>query len=220
MMALKPWLWRFTFFAVAGLLCLSLFRDDTTRSLFSNGTNDHPTCSLSRSLAWSLHLTTPVSYTRLRIDVADVETDRASNTSDNVSKELGIDMPALHLLRRKWNFDLTAADEGNCTTSTTIGMPRPPSAPANATNIVFGVSTQLERLEDSLQAFSHWAGDTGTTIYALVNREGVADRDIARITRKAADLGMALDIHCIIPLHPFRSHHPYQHAHLYTSIQR
>lgn len=194
--ALKPWLWRLTIFALTLLLCLSLFRDDVSRSLFSSsGTNDPNTCSISRSLARSLHLQTPVSYTRLRIDVAEAETGHAfNNTSDNVSKKLGSDMPAMHPLRRTWTFNLAAADGGSCTTSTTLQLPRPPSTPPNAANIVFGVATHLTRLEDSLQAFSHWAGNTAITIYALVNRERITDRDTARVTRKAADLGVKLDI--------------------------
>lgn len=195
-LALKSWLWRLTLFAIAVLLCLSLFGEDASRSLFSNDADNRSTCSLSRSLARSLHLATPVSYTRLRIDVAEAETDHASDqTNGNASKKLRIDMPAMHPLRRKWNFDLVPPpDDASCTTSTTIEMPRPPSTPPNATNIVFGVSTPLKRLEDSLQAFLHWAANTGTTIYALVNREHASDRDMARVTRKAAAMGITLDI--------------------------
>lgn len=185
-------------FAIAVLLCLTLFGEDINRSLFRNGAGGRSTCSLSRSLARSLQLTTPVSYTRLRIDVVEAEGEAgyaSSNTSDNASKELGIDMPTMHPLRRKWNFDLVAAaDEASCTTSTTLEMPRPPHTPPDAQHIVFGVSTPLHRLEDSLQAFSHWAAHTGTTIYALVDREHASDRNIARLTRKAANMGISLDI--------------------------
>ncbi|OJJ44091.1 hypothetical protein ASPZODRAFT_145209 [Penicilliopsis zonata CBS 506.65] len=48
-----------------------------------------------------------------------------------------------------------------------LEFPEPPKR-ADASHIDFGVATTVKRLNDSLDAFSHWAGYTNTRIFALL----------------------------------------------------
>ncbi|GIK03333.1 hypothetical protein Aspvir_007402 [Aspergillus viridinutans] len=65
-----------------------------------------------------------------------------------------------------------------------------PPSPANvdASHIDFGVATTLERLNDSLDAFTHWAGYTRTRIFALIE----PDERVEEVQAKADSLGINL----------------------------
>lgn len=63
-----------------------------------------------------------------------------------------------------------------------------PSKRADASHIDFGVATTVTRLNDSLDAFSHWAGYSNTRIFALVE----PDKRKAEVQAKADTLGINL----------------------------
>ena len=69
----------------------------------------------------------------------------------------------------------------------TLNVPRPPKT-VDASHIDFGVATSLERLNDSLDAFSHWAGYTRTRIFALLE----PDEKVPEVEAKADLLGIDL----------------------------
>lgn len=75
----------------------------------------------------------------------------------------------------------------------------PPVLPrVDASAIIFGVATTLDRLDDSLDAFAHWASGTGTTIVAVLPsfEEGESSTiSPSTVIDKAASLGFNLHIY-------------------------
>ncbi|PWY87720.1 hypothetical protein BO70DRAFT_394590 [Aspergillus heteromorphus CBS 117.55] len=65
-----------------------------------------------------------------------------------------------------------------------------PPKRADASHIDFGVATTLERLNDSLDAFSHWAGYTNARIFALIE----PDDRTPQVLLKADALGINLSV--------------------------
>lgn len=76
-----------------------------------------------------------------------------------------------------------------------------PSIPprADASSVIFGVATTLDRLEDSLEAFAYWAAGTGTTIVALVSPPDASSQSntptSSQLQKKAHSLDLNLVIH-------------------------
>ncbi|CAI7585718.1 unnamed protein product [Penicillium crustosum] len=70
-----------------------------------------------------------------------------------------------------------------------------PHAPklANASHIDFGVATSVERLNESLDAFAHWAGYSRTRIFALIEPDR-SEFGIRDVKAKADALGVNLHI--------------------------
>ena len=195
MAAPKPLVWQLTFLAIMIVLFLFVLRDNfdyAHGAQISEGYENEHICSLDSSVVEQLNLTAPVSYGRLRIDVTESKWyHRARN--DSTSKELGVAMPTLRQLSAV-DGALVAAEDETCANHTSIKMNALSKAPVDASNIVFGVATTLDRLEASLEAFSHWAGDTSTTIMSLVDIDSGSAGQIAKVLRDASDLGIDLEI--------------------------
>ncbi|KAL4803696.1 hypothetical protein BDV18DRAFT_144224 [Aspergillus unguis] len=69
----------------------------------------------------------------------------------------------------------------------TLTVPRPAQR-VDASHFDFGVATTLDRLNESLDAFTHWAGHTGVRIFALVE----PDKRVPEVLAKAEQLGIQL----------------------------
>ncbi|KAE8145733.1 hypothetical protein BDV25DRAFT_163964 [Aspergillus avenaceus] len=67
-----------------------------------------------------------------------------------------------------------------------------PPRHVDASHIDFGVATTLGRLNESLDAFSHWAGNTKTRIFALIEPD--KDKRTHEVQAKADSLGVNLYI--------------------------
>ncbi|KAK1144184.1 hypothetical protein N8T08_005597 [Aspergillus melleus] len=70
-----------------------------------------------------------------------------------------------------------------------LQVPKPPLK-VDASHIDFGVATTLGRLNDSIDAFSHWAGYTQTRIFALI--ESDKKERIKEVQMKADAMGINL----------------------------
>ncbi|KAB8239454.1 glycosyltransferase family 31 protein [Aspergillus alliaceus] len=73
----------------------------------------------------------------------------------------------------------------------TVQVLQPPRH-ADASHIDFGVATTLARLNDSLDAFAHWAGYTKTRIFALIEPD--EEKRTYEVQAKADSLGINLYI--------------------------
>lgn len=71
----------------------------------------------------------------------------------------------------------------------TLRVPQPPKM-VDASHIDFGVATKLDRLNESLDQFAHWAGYTRTRIFALIE----PDERVSEVQAKADKLGINLYI--------------------------
>jgi hypothetical protein len=127
--------------------------------------------------ATDLNLTFEAEYTRLEIVVTQ------SNEVDSFSGDLGVSLPDFELI------DLDNPVHKCRSTSVTIRVPTLP-VKADASHILFGVATTLERLDDSLGGFASWASGTNTTILAVIEPHG----DLKKIEAKAFHLGIRLII--------------------------
>ncbi|KGO43811.1 hypothetical protein PEX1_001380 [Penicillium expansum] len=85
-----------------------------------------------------------------------------------------------------------AADGCSIPIPVSLRVPQPPKL-ADAAHIDFGVATSLERLNDSLDAFAHWAGYTRTRIFALIETDH-SENGIRDVNAKADALGINLHI--------------------------
>lgn len=151
---------------------------DGSSSVYSNSS-----CPPDLEKLRSYNLSNNIDYAR--IDISVLRTKNA----DGLSKDLNIPFPDLTRL---------SLDEGSSSenpplecTSVTLEMP-PASPPADASHIMFGVATTGERLNESLDAFAHWAGNTNTTIIAVLE----SDRKMSKLKlpEKAKRLGINLTI--------------------------
>ncbi|KAA8649819.1 hypothetical protein EYZ11_005491 [Aspergillus tanneri] len=143
------------------------FPDDGV-SLSSNPSTNYvnSTCSvdLDRLRAHAPNASV-VQYARLEIVVARTRTFTGYSDSLNVS------LPTYQSVRLDTDRKRERLPEERCATSVTIPGPVD-SAPANASHLIFGVATSMERLNASLDAFAHWAGGTNAQIVAVVDKGG------------------------------------------------
>ncbi|KAL5048878.1 hypothetical protein BDW71DRAFT_176711 [Aspergillus fruticulosus] len=126
-----------------------------------------------------------IEYARLNIGVSRTEN---FTTFDN-SLELAI--PPYSTVRLDTDNVRELRPVENCKASITIQAP-PAEPRPDASHMIFGVATSLEKLEDSLDAFAHWAGDTNAHIIAVVEQGGSSIR--SRIQQRADDLKLRLTI--------------------------
>lgn len=99
-----------------------------------------------------------VFYSRWEIAVERTE------KFDNFSQRLDVPVPRFEKLDTV--SDIGRLPLATCAPTTKITAPMP--SPVDASHIMFGVSTSQDRLQDSLEAFSHWAGGTNARLFALV----------------------------------------------------
>ena len=108
-----------------------------------------------------------------------------------------MDVPLPHF--SSWEVDSTSDPASFASSIVNIAeIPRQ----IDASSIIFGVATNLERLADSLDAFAHWAGDTGAIIVAnlevvqqsLDQEKLVKSLTIEEVLTRAASLSIKLVI--------------------------
>lgn len=85
-----------------------------------------------------------------------------------------------------------AADGCSIPAPVSLRVPQPRKL-ADASHIDFGVATSVERLNESLDAFAHWAGYTRTRIFALIEPDR-SETGIRDVKAKADSLGINLHV--------------------------
>ncbi|KAL4919932.1 hypothetical protein BDW62DRAFT_178026, partial [Aspergillus aurantiobrunneus] len=79
--------------------------------------------------------------------------------------------------------------QSDCSIPSTFTLPVPRTTRhVDASHFDFGVATTLDRLNQSLDAFAHWAGHTGVRIFAL----NEPDNRLPEVLEKAEALGVQL----------------------------
>lgn len=128
---------------------------------------------------------TTVDYSRLNIGV--LRTDNFTAFEET----LDVSIPSYRTVHLDTGASREIRTEEDCTTSVTIQAPIA-APPPDASHMIFGVATSLEKLEDSLDAFAHWASNTQAQIVAVVEQGGSSVR--SRIQERASELGIRLAI--------------------------
>ncbi|KAJ5129344.1 uncharacterized protein N7515_005383 [Penicillium bovifimosum] len=85
-----------------------------------------------------------------------------------------------------------AADGCSIPAPINLQVPEPPKS-VDASHIDFGVATSIERLNDSLDAFAHWAGYSRARMFALIETDR-SENGVRDVKAKADALGINLHI--------------------------
>jgi hypothetical protein len=151
----------------------------------NNDLENKGTCYVDLDLLRSHGYNSTAKYARLEIAV------RRTGNFTGFSDTLPTRFPAYQKIRLDTVEQQAPLSPKICSPAVTIQAPLP-VAPPNASHILFGVATTLERLDDSLPAFAHWAAGTDARIYALVDSEILSE--IRRVQQRANELDIRLTI--------------------------
>ncbi|KAJ5833029.1 hypothetical protein N7474_001340 [Penicillium riverlandense] len=143
-------------------------------------------CELDENLLLRLEVKKLADYTRREIVVDFTDEEEVPITQK-------IDQPLWDTSKLK-GFDHTSMEQpqDGCSIPHPVSVKLPPKPKlADASHIDFGVATTVDRLNDSLNAFEHWAAYTRTRIFALIEP---SDR-IPQVKAKADAMGINLSVH-------------------------
>lgn len=139
-----------TFFIVCTAISFLYLHDSAVDPALDAGLNPsaaefiNSTCYTDLDVFRAYTNASAVEYARLEIAVAP--TSNFTNFSDS----LNVSFPAYHPIRLDTERTREGVPEEICSTSLTIPGPVA-SAPVNASHLVFGVATSIERLYNSLE---------------------------------------------------------------------
>ncbi|KAJ5217025.1 hypothetical protein N7468_010033 [Penicillium chermesinum] len=152
---------------------------------------DSVTCSPEISLLQRLDIKRLAQYTRRDV-IVDINPD---NTPDDLPMTQLLDEPLFtpeRVVRDPKDPSSSPLDGCQIPTPLVVRMPKPPPR-ANASHIDFGVATSISRLNESLDAFAHWAAYTDTRIFALLEpAEEDTQKGMDYLFAKARALGVEL----------------------------
>lgn len=137
-------------------------------------------CDLDRDKLASMNVLKVAQYTRREI-VLDM-------TDEPVPYTQWLERPLLEERRGTKG----AADGCSIPAPVSLRVPQRPKL-ADASHIDFGVATTVERLNESLDAFAHWAGYSRTRIFALIETDRT-ESGIRDVKAKADALGINLHV--------------------------
>lgn len=190
------WAWkRLIRFGVAFLLVIAFtlflwppfppshIQAQTPTANISIATDIH--CDLDLGVLERLKVTQLGSYLRREV----VATTVASEQEAPMTQKINTPLMDSNLLEPNERALAQQQSQVDCQMPHTLTLQVPPP-PRNvdASHIDFGVATRLDRLNESLDQFAHWAGYTRTRIFALIE----PDKRVAEVQAKADKLGVNL----------------------------
>ncbi|KAJ5198737.1 uncharacterized protein N7498_007854 [Penicillium cinerascens] len=137
-------------------------------------------CSVDLNHLKSQGFDSPVLYSRWEIGV------KQSKKFKTFSDSLKLPIPSFELVDLDANESRKTLNQ--CPPTVEISAPLPERI--DASHIIFGVATSLDRLIDSLEAFSHWASGTNARIFALVEYDSRKNT----VLQQAVELGIRLTL--------------------------
>ncbi|KAB8226715.1 hypothetical protein BDV33DRAFT_162642 [Aspergillus novoparasiticus] len=161
------------------------FPSSSGTGVVANNDRNSSTCYVDAERLKSLGYNSSAEYRRWEIAV------RRSKSHHGVSDTLDVPVPKFEILDLDTDDDRIYLPETQCVPTATIEAPAA-KARADASHMVFGVSTSLERLSDSLGPFAHWAGGTGARIFAMV--DVVPQKEKLKVLNRAQELDIKLTI--------------------------
>ncbi|KAJ5115799.1 hypothetical protein N7456_000147 [Penicillium angulare] len=118
-------------------------------------------CDVDIGLLRSLEYNGTIDYARWNIEVVQ------SKEFTEFSEALDIQPPTFNPIRVDAKEDVQRLDQNLCSPPIVIQAP-PLKPPVDASHILFGVATTIERLDSSLEAFSRWASGTKARVVSIV----------------------------------------------------
>ena len=157
-------------------------------------------CDVDMAQLSRLNLTSAFEYTRVEINVKYAAIAAFDPQGSGIA-DLEVSIPRPTLLNQTVQDGPHADSEElpelpqlpppTCPESviSTLQFPRLPPRP-DASHLIFGFATTLKRLNDSLDAISHWASGTNARLFALIEPAS----HLEAVEEKAAQLGINLHI--------------------------
>ncbi|KAJ5652145.1 hypothetical protein N7507_009571 [Penicillium longicatenatum] len=142
-------------------------------------------CSVDLEYLRSLGFNHSVDYARWNIRVTE------SKKFTEFSESLDVPVPEFNRLELDTEAAIDTLPAGQCPRAVKIEAPKR-KAPVDASHLMFGVATTIDRLDDSLGAISRWAGGTKARVIALV--ESDASLNITQVMQHAKELDVTLQI--------------------------
>jgi len=156
----------------------------------------HP-CSIDITRLRRLGLSPTIDYVRVDVNVKyDEEGDNNSTrlhlNDDDIPPivDLGTPLPEPTTVVID-SSKQPKASPSSCPRPVTLHFPRPNPTP-DASNIVFGVATNIKRLDASLLSMSHWLGGTNARIFAII--EPAPEEEINIVRAKAYQYKIRLQL--------------------------
>ncbi|KAJ5152312.1 hypothetical protein N7492_010607 [Penicillium capsulatum] len=117
-------------------------------------------CSIDTNLLNSYGYNSSILYSRW--DIAVEQSRSFTNFSDR------LDIPTPEFVP----VDLSQGNTSRSECMPTIKITAPPPVSVNASHLTFGVSTSLQRLNNSLDTMAHWIGGSQARLFAFVEGDG------------------------------------------------
>lgn len=115
----------------------------------------------------------------------------AVQSPDNLPLIQALDTPLFDQSAKKTSQTAENALQSDCSIGNQITLQTPRrTRHVDGSHFDFGVATTLERLNESLDAFTHWASRTGVRIFALIE----PDNRVPEVLAKAEALGINLSV--------------------------
>ncbi|KAJ5769181.1 hypothetical protein N7520_003740 [Penicillium odoratum] len=140
-------------------------------------------CSVDIGYLHSLGFNHSVDYARWNIRVTE------SKKFTGFSESLDVPIPEFN--RLELDTDATIDTLPQCPGVVNIEVPKR-KAPVDASHLMFGVATTIDRLDDSLEAISRWAGGTKARVIALVESDD--SLNTTAVMEYATELDVTLQI--------------------------
>ncbi len=148
-----------------------------------------------------LNLTYPIRYAHR--DIITRPTSKAKRDPVTKMKE--------HLFPQLQTIDLSdnpKVELQHCNDPLVLDVPATPKDPVDASHVIFGVSTTIKRLEDTIPQLLRWLPHTNAKLFAVVIEAGEVDEEtqwVAADTNHVAELqikmrGLGLDVTLVEPL--------------------
>ncbi|PYH89931.1 hypothetical protein BO71DRAFT_95026 [Aspergillus ellipticus CBS 707.79] len=146
---------------------------------------DFNLCSVDLDLLRQYSPSHSVEYARLEIAVTP--TENFTHHADTLNTRF----PKFRTVRLDTAAHREDLSPEKCTASVTIQGPMPSASP-DASHMIFGLATSVDRLLDSLDTFAHWAGGTNARLLVAIDNGGGSEKKQAQ--QRAEALGIRLTI--------------------------
>ena len=178
-----------TFAAVANFYLSGKWVPESAKTVFPP-TNHHQNCPKGLEYLTNLNITFPVNYARRDIVVNPI----ANRSRDSVTKVDELLFPQPQLIDLMENHDMGLR---KCLAPLLLDVPAYSKEPVDASHIIFGMATLLDRLELSIVDLERWLAYTKAHLIIIAMGPDETDPDskqMARMQTKMRALGLQVTI--------------------------
>lgn len=148
------------------LICIFLYRKDdgTSPSIGFLNRQIGPDCDVDIEFLRSFGYNDSIDYARWNIEV--VQSKEFAGFSDS----LDLPEPAFNPLELGLESGIHRLNQSHCVPPARVTIP-PLTKPVDASHIIVGVATTIDRLNDTLPVFARWASGTNVRVISIVEAD-------------------------------------------------